>query len=167
MDIRHIVMDFEASALHGGYPIEVGVAFTWQDWKITDEARLIRHDPWLDHGRWCSEAQDVHNLTKEDVRSGGQSIETVCDWLNGMLAGKTVYADHDKDKGWLCQLFDEAGKRPYFELLHVEKYINRASYVNESCLIDFTRGLESGRDIHRAGPDARRIARALAACVVA
>lgn len=161
-----IVMDFEASALNDGYPIEVGIAFTWADGKITSDAKLIRHDPWLEHGRWCESAEAVHNITKDEVRVKGEDPRRVCDWLNSMLVGQVVYADHEKDKGWLAQLFDAAKRRPQFELHHVVEVIDSADYVNETCLVDFTRGRYSGPDVHRAGPDAVRISRALAACCV-
>ncbi len=165
MPVR-IVMDFEASARENGYPIEVGVAFTWQTGEITGTSRLIRHDPWLDDGFWCARAQKIHNIQKEELYRSGRPPAEICDWLNGMLEGRTAYADHEYDKGWLSQLFHVARKKPLFELHHVVELIERADYVNETCLVDFTSGRNSGAIVHRAEADAVRISRALAACCV-
>lgn len=166
MELIRTVMDIEASALNKGYPIEVGIAFTWQDGTITSDSRLIRYDPWLEEGHWCEEAERIHKITKQVLYEGGRPPEEVSCWLNESLRGRTVYVDSDKDKGWLSHLFDVAVAPILFSVRHVSEAIENADYVNEVCLVDFTTGPLSGTDHHRAGPDAVRISRALAACCV-
>lgn len=166
MNPIRIVMDFEASAQVQGYPIEVGVAFTWKNGKITSGSKLIRHDPWLVDGVWSSEAQAVHKISKEEVLEKGCPPEEVCAWLNQTIGAQDAYADSELDLGWLQQLFDAARMKPLFKMHHIADVIESADYVNETCLIDFTRGACSGTEKHRAEPDAVRISRAVAACCV-
>ena len=160
MTPNRIIMDFEASALHKGYPIEVGVAISWPGGMVGSASRLIRHDPWLDRGLWDADAERVHKIPKQDLYEKGCGVHEVCDWLNGSLRSETVLVDHYKDKGWLYQLFDAARSVPLFEVREVAQEIEAAANVNEKDLRAIMRDVP-----HRAESDAKHLARALDLCL--
>lgn len=149
-------MDFEASALHKGYPIEVGVAISWPGGMVGRAEKIIRHDPWLEQGHWCPDAEKVHGISRQRVFYEGTDVAEVCDWLNKGLAHETVIVDHYKDKGWLYQMFDAARRFPLFEVREVAAEIEKASSVNEAFLTHVMKETP-----HRAGSDAVHLARAL------
>lgn len=161
------IVDFEASALWGGYPIEVGFAkfdvFRGRDVPrdIQSQSRLIRHDLWLETGHWCESAYKIHNISKDDIAAFGRSVREVAYWLNDNLSGCDVFVDSDFDEGWNNQLFKAAGIAPSFKMKHVREIFDGAVEINDHCVVDFIR-----QPAHRAGPDAARIARTIAACVV-
>lgn len=161
------IVDFEASSLWGGYPIEVGFAkfdvYRGRDIPrdIVPQSRLIRHEPWLKTGYWCENAHQVHNISKDDIDRFGRSVREVAYWLNQNLSGCDVFVDSDFDEGWNDQLFKAAGIAPSFNMRHVREIFDDAVEINDHCVIDFIK-----RPAHRAGPDAERIARTIAACVV-
>ena len=157
-----IIMDFEASALHKGYPIEVGVALTFPDHSIGAASRLIRHDPWLERGLWDTQAEGVHKIPKSELYERGEDVRSVCLWLNHSLRDETVIVSHYKDKGWLYQLFDAARSCPLFEVKEVAQEIEAASGVDEKALAAIMRDAP-----HRAASDAKHLARALDLCLTA
>ena len=151
MTPTRIIMDFEASALHKGYPIEVGVAISWPGGMIGSASRLIRHDPWLENGLWCLEAERVHKISQQRVFYEGTEVSEVCRWLNDALLHETVLVSHYKDKGWLYQMFDAARSVPLFDVKEVAQEIDAASHVNEKDLREMMRDAP-----HRAAPERRR-----------
>lgn len=155
-----IIMDFEASALHKGYPIEVGVAISWPEGMIGSASRLIRHDPWLENGLWCSEAEKIHKISQQRIFYEGTEVSDVCRWLNESLLHETVLVSHYKDKGWLYQMFDAARSFPLFEVKEVAQEIEAASGVDEKALAAIMRDAP-----HRAASDAKHLARALDLCL--
>jgi hypothetical protein len=162
MTPTRIIMDFEASALHKGYPIEVGVALSFPDHSIGAASKLIRHDPWLERGLWDANAQSVHKIPKSDLYEKGEDVRAVCLWLNDSLLHETVIVSHYKDKGWLYQLFDAARSVPLFEIREVAQEIDAASSVDERALREIMRDAP-----HRAASDAKHLARALDLCLTA
>lgn len=165
-DRKTAIIDFEASALRGGYPIEVGVAkfHRFQGLHvprdIESNARLIRPDKWAD-GHWDPKAEAIHGISKDEALHNGHCAREVAYWLNKELEGCYVYADSDFDKGWNDQLFAAAGIAPSFKIRHVRDIFEKAVFINEDCVRDTVRGAA-----HKAEDDARRIALAIMTGVV-
>lgn len=112
-----IFLDFEASGMYG-FPIEVGFCAVGADRSMRAEARMIRHDPWLDQvERWDTAAQDIHHIDRAALMALGQSPAVVMTWLNAELAGLVAVADSPCDKLWLAQLAEAAGVAPTFGLV--------------------------------------------------
>ncbi len=161
------IVDFEASSLWGGYPIEVGIAlippFEGPDTlrKIVSSSHLIRHEPWLIGGYWDPRAQEVHGIRKSEIDAQGKDPLFVSAWMNDVLADCDVYADSDFDNGWNAQLFGAANTKPTFKLNHIRDIFDGAAHINDHCVVNFING-----PAHRAGADAERIARTVAACIV-
>lgn len=154
------VIDVEASALNGGYPIEIGVAF-WNaaQGRICHEAKLIRHEPWLESGRWCLQAQSVHGITQEEIRDNGRPVEEVCEWLNEKIGLQSAaFVGDFRDTRWLSHAFDTAGKGMLFNVHYIEKLLEGARLSQES----YFRFLE--KTAHRAGHDAMQMYTAIMKC---
>ncbi len=152
-----IILDFEASSVKNGYPVEVGIAQTFEDGRIISGAKLIFHQPWLENGIWRDAAQKVHGITKEEIRANGVSALVAARWLNSEIGEQTAYSDSDLDQGWLAQLFDVAGIPPSFRLGHVREILNS---VNDACAADAMQ-----EPSHRAEADAVQISRMFLHCI--
>lgn len=155
-----IILDFEASAMDGGYPIEVGVAKTWPNGRITASSRLIRHDIWLQQGLWDDAAQKIHTITKENIVSKGFPIKTVARWLNQAIGTGTAYCDGARDPDWLKTLFQEAGMAPSFELHNIEEVFDAAVEVDQESMTTIM-----NNPAHRAAADAVQISNMLQRCL--
>ncbi|WP_026375859.1 hypothetical protein [Aestuariibacter salexigens] len=104
------IIDVEASGFGSlSFPIEVGVA-------LPDGKRfcsLIKPQP--DWQFWQFEAQALHGITRELLDKQGRPVIEVCQELNQLLAGKTVYSDGwVVDQPWLITLFHAAQHRMAF-----------------------------------------------------
>jgi len=117
-----VFLDIEASSGFGGFPISVGIAVvdgtTWSASQM-----FVRHDEWLDDlERWSSDAEAVHRISRSFLMAHGRPPEAVCAWLNGRLAGLTVFVDTGPvghDKVWLDQLFAAAGAQRTFAIADI------------------------------------------------
>ena len=110
------ILDFEASGFgYESYPIEVGVALANGERFCT----LIQPlELWV---HWDESAQEVHNITSQDLYRHGLPVADVCARLNQLLAGQTVYCDGwVVDKPWLTKLFDAAAMFTSFSLSPIE-----------------------------------------------
>lgn len=166
-DRKTAIIDFEASALWGGYPIEVGIA-KFQRFQglhvpriIESTGYVIRHDEWLRTGHWDPKAQAVHGLTKDNIFASGDPVRKIAYRLNEELADSDVYADSDFDGGWNDKLFSAAGIAPSYKIKHVREIFEKAVFVNEKCVLATIHGAT-----HKAEEDARRIALAIMTGVV-
>jgi hypothetical protein len=152
------VIDLEASGFgRDSYPIEVG--FVLEDGRAG--CTLIRPEP--DWTHWDPGAERTHGIARQTVLHHGRPTTDVADWLNGHLAGRTVYTDGwAHDYGWLARLFEAAGRTPRFRLGHLRALLDDAQASVWQDRLDALRrdGASSGR--HRASVDARQVRRALA-----
>lgn len=154
------VIDVEASALDRGYPLEIGVAkYDGQSGKIVHSSMLIRHDPWLEKGLWSSEAEKIHGITKQEIYDKGRPLREACSWLNETVGPHTAHVGDMRDKMWLSQMFDAAGRAHIFQLDYIGAFMEAAA-ISQKNYFDFLGDLQ-----HRAGQDALRMARALYDCM--
>jgi hypothetical protein len=147
-----IIVDIEASGFGAeSYPIEVGV--------ITDTGkkycRLIKpQEDWL---HWSQEAEDLHGISKQLLETKGYSPAQVCDELNQLLNGKTIYSDGwVVDHSWMIKLFYAARVEMGFRLSPLETILSESQmeawHQTKSILIS-----QSDSARHRASTDAELI----------
>lgn len=98
------IIDIEASGFGGtSYPIEVGVALD----DGTKYCSLILPAPGWAH--WDSDAEKVHGIPRDLLKTRGRPVQEVGATLNALLDGRTLYTDGwVVDKPWLTTLFHEA-----------------------------------------------------------
>lgn len=110
------IIDVEASGFgSASYPIEVGVA-------LDDGHRyctlILPLPDWI---YWDEEAEKLHHITRDVLKTYGKPIDEVTDRLNELLNGMTLYSDGwVVDKPWLITLFDAAGKPMHFTISPLE-----------------------------------------------
>ena len=99
-----IIIDVEASGFGGAsYPIEVGIALD----DDTTYCSLILPAPEWEH--WDIDAEKVHRIAREVLRTHGKPLREVAGNLNALVGGRTAYSDGwVVDKPWLTTLFHEA-----------------------------------------------------------
>ena len=101
------------------YPIEVGVA-------LDDGANycsLILPAPEWDH--WDSDAEKIHQITRDILKTYGKPMHEVAAKLNELLAGKTLYSDAwVVDKPWLTTLFHKARTPMNFSVSALEMILS-------------------------------------------
>lgn len=108
---KFAIIDFEASGLmEGSFPVEVA----WAGEALALESHLIRPTgEWLrDEARWCVDAEQMHGLTRERLRSEGEDPRAVARRLASLLGepDRRVYSDNPAfDARWLAVLWEAAG----------------------------------------------------------
>jgi len=158
-----VCLDFKASALGpGSYPIEAAVVCCET---TVGAAWLIKPtEEWRTNGIWSQHASDLHKLAISDLMARGEPVEKVARELNNRCRGKAVICDGGKhDRRWLLTLFHAIRDEPSFEL---EDYRSFAEELAERCgrrpdIAIMRSELEAMSRfplLHRAGPDARRLA---------
>ena len=166
------VIDFEASCypMPGSFPIEVALAFVQ-----TGEVRswLIRPSPvWLQRGVWEKSAEAVHGLTLDKLKAEGLTVERVISELAEAAKGHAVVSDAaGSDAFWLEQLAFAAAWAPPFQVEPIMDLLRQAVAAEHPDLplqardVEVEKALRTamGRypEVHRAAPDARRLAEAL------
>jgi hypothetical protein len=99
------VIDIEASALVGGYPIAIGIA-------RADGAMLhtlVRPEPeWIEHGRWDPNAQHLHGISLDRLKSDGRPARDIVEEINARCAGWLHSDAPSHDLRWLQELRDAA-----------------------------------------------------------
>jgi len=97
-----ITIDFEASCLPQrglSFPIEVGIAG-----HAGSSAWLIQpHASWLGW-QWSGEAERLHGISLDQLRSQGQPVDVVANALHAALVGHRVVADSIFDRYWMKTL---------------------------------------------------------------
>ncbi len=102
-----VFIDVEASALHDGYPIEVGWAIV-RDFRLTTESWLIRPTAgWLkDEWRWSYESEKIHKIGLHEICMLGRPVPEVRARMTELFAGKVLFSDAvGFDLGWLLDLY--------------------------------------------------------------
>lgn len=107
-------LDVEASALHDGYPIEIG----WARMDGTVGAVLIRPTAeWIDDRVWDDIAENVHGLTRDMLDDDGVSPAEALARVERELRGCMVYSDAPGfDAAWLDLLIEAAGATASFRI---------------------------------------------------
>lgn len=146
------IIDVEASGIaNESYPIEIGIAF--DDGKRY--CTLIR--PAKNWKHWDSDAEKIHNITRETLMSYGKPIKQIVLELNELLKGKTLYSDGwVVDKPWMMLLFHHVHMDMSFSISPLEVILSE-----EQMSIWHTTKDQVIEDInvqrHRASNDARII----------
>lgn len=120
------VIDLEASGLaSNSYPIEVGLVLgNGQSFEA-----LIKPLPHWQH--WDEEAESIHGIDREQLETDGQDIRAVCQQINKLCAGKTLYSDcWVHDSRWLNLLFSEAGIPMEFRCSPMEVFLDDEELEN-------------------------------------
>lgn len=164
-----VFLDFEASSLgKKSYPIEVAWVFA----SGGEESHLIRPAPiWTD---WSMEAQETHQISREQLIAEGTPHDTVAQRMLGVLSGHCLYATAPSwDGQWLSKLL-RAANLPRHALR-----LQDTDVAHEHAIIDVLRGAhipemdhariakdilaqarlgdeEQGKPAHRALADAQR-----------
>ncbi len=153
-----VTIDFEASCLprHGrSFPIEVGIAHddgATRSW-------LIRPVPEWSGWGWTEEAQSLHGITREQLDREGQSVDVVAAELTEAVDGQRVIADSHLDADWLDTLAEAARVPPPFRIEHIEALVDRLGAQPEDVTLAQTMLDVEPFMRHRAGDDARWLAR--------
>lgn len=156
-----IFLDCEASSLVG-FPIEIGFARVLPDRSIVTDARLARHDEWLDEMQlWDWQAEQIHRITRANLMEFGRPVVEVARWLNGELAGRLVLIDSPKDQIWVDMLFTVAGMVRDFSFADVIDTVRAGDEVDREAFAKLIWDLGDRRP-HRAAEDARLWAEAYA-----
>lgn len=142
-------IDFEASGIAPeSYPIEVAVVFPGGEYQT-----LIKPTDYCDH--WSYDAQDMHQLTREQLVNEGTPVFEVAQRMNALFDGKTLCSDNPADCFWLDVLYEVAGIEPTFEVLPIESFVGRESAVKICSRLPVRKG-------HRALQDAQAPSKAVA-----
>ena len=158
-----VCIDFEASCLPTeeteSYPIEVGIAFVPSG---SSRSWLIRPmDDWLRVGFWDPAAERLHGLNLERLRRDGLDVAGVRQELADTVRGFTVVSDYPlADAKWAGMLY--GGQAP-FPIENYEAVLYQRVGLPPLAFRDAIRDAEEGalrrvRELHRAGPDACRLA---------
>ena len=117
-----IIIDLEASGFGAwSYPIEVGVAMD------DGNAFCSLIAPAADWTHWDHEAERIHRLSRQTLRTCGYPPKQVAAKLNGLLSDKTVYSDcWVVDRPWLTKLFGRAGIAMAFSVSPIELILSES-----------------------------------------
>lgn len=108
------IIDFEASALRGGYPIQVAVILANGD---TYDSYIYPDDEWIDTMNWDPESEQIHKIPMSLLREHGKDIVTVANELNQFIDGREVFCDGGLyDLQWCACLFAFANVTKTFML---------------------------------------------------
>lgn len=112
-------IDLEASGIAPeSYPIEVDVVFPGGEYQA-----LIQPASYWDH--WSYDAQDMHNLSREQLILEGTPPLAVAQAMNRLFDGKILCSDNPADCYWLDVLYEAAGVEPTFGVRPLETFIGR------------------------------------------
>lgn len=141
-----IVLDCEASGLgKESYPIEIGIAF--EDGTI-DSFLINPAESWTD---WDLEAEKIHNIKKEHLKSGKSIFEAVI-YLNSQLRDCKVYSDCvEYETFWIDRLYKEVGVTRSFE---IESLFALKEFDHQKFTVEKNE-LYARTQRHRAGNDAK------------
>ncbi|EXJ13017.1 MULTISPECIES: 3'-5' exonuclease [Nitrincola] len=147
------VIDIEASGLDPdlSYPIEIGVYDTQHP--ETSISFLIKPDASWEY--WDSNAESIHNISRNLLDKEGISLEDACDRLNLGIDQVVISDAPDFDYMWLQRLFDKASKPMRF------KVSGFYSFLTPEQQSQLNRHLDIQERPHRALADARMIGQAL------
>lgn len=158
--MRPVFIDFEASGLgEDSWPVEIGVAWLAGN-QIEMRSSLIRPRPEWPASEWSPESAAIHGIPREALNSA-PSADAVATEYAALLAGRLVLSD--------ARLYDERWWRRLAVLLDPVQDVvirdfevtafasfRRSPHALDVVLETYTRTHAP----HRAGPDARRLAKA-------
>ncbi len=157
-------MDFEASALRDGFPIEVGLALVRDAEVIANSMLIMPSDEWLTPAfRWDSAAQEIHGIPLQRLMLDGHHPSKVCRELNRILSGKVAVFDTGAagvDRYWLDVLFSESEEARTFALGDPAGDVLRSMALAAGVSDTGLSAIFSAAPplSHRAAPDASRYA---------
>ncbi|WP_049870117.1 hypothetical protein [Pseudomonas putida] len=138
-------IDFEASGIApDSYPIEVAVVYPGGEYQT-----LIQSARYWDH--WSYDAQDMHQITREQLIAEGTPALEVATAMNRLFDGKILCSDNPVDCYWLEVLYEAAGIEPTFSVSPLEVFIGREAATEALALRPPFR-------VHRALGDTRALA---------
>ena len=141
MEPTHFI-DFEASGIApDSYPIEVAVVYPGGEYQT-----LIQPARYWDH--WSYDAQDMHQITREQLILEGTPPLAVAKEMNRLFDGKILCSDNPADCYWLDVLYEAAGIDPTFEVKPIESFVGREAASEILRRLPVRKG-------HRALQDAR------------
>lgn len=112
-------VDFEASGIApDSYPIEVAEVNPGGEYQA-----LIKPADYWDH--WSYDAQDMHQITREQLVNEGTPVIQVAQRMNELFDGKILCSDNPADCFWLDVLYEAAGIEPTFSVSPLEVFIDR------------------------------------------
>jgi hypothetical protein len=127
------VLDIEASALVGGYPIAIGIVRA--DGELL--YALVRPEPeWIVHGRWDENAQHLHGISIDRLKSDGRPAAEIVAEINQRFAGWLHSDAPSHDLRWLQDLRDAA---------EIELRANVVGREVETILRELAEGTETPR----------------------
>ncbi|WP_341894874.1 hypothetical protein [Ferrovibrio terrae] len=115
-----VFMDLEASSLISGFPVEIGWARQEGISVRMNSILVAPPDKWLETCAWDQNAQHIHGVTLDLLRSQGHLPSDVCRYINNELENVAVVLDTGAtgaDVQWLKQLYAEARTEPSFTIL--------------------------------------------------
>lgn len=141
--ITHYV-DFEASGIApDSYPIEIAVVHPGGEYQT-----LIKPVRYWQH--WSYDAQDMHQISREQLMSDGKPAVTIAHELNQLFEGQYLVSDAREDSYWFEALYDAAELDPTFTVATVEQMVGPEHAAAIYYQMPVTRG-------HRALSDARSL----------
>lgn len=151
-------IDFEASGLGpDSWPIEIGCAWI-SDGAPKARTSLIRPRPEWSLEAWDLQSAAIHGITLETLAAAPEADAVVAAFMS-TLDGATLVSDAPEfDQFWLDRLLDRAGPtiRDFHHVAH------RLLGGNPNALDWVYETLARTPAPHRAGTDARRLAKAMA-----
>lgn len=155
-----ICIDFEASSLENGYPIEVGVSDAATGNAI---AWLIRPPAaWLTERIWSPASEAVHGIGRAQLEAEGAEPAVVCTALEPHIIGKKLVSDNPPfDRRWLDLLLGAGGLQAVGEMLDFDQVAwGLAVRCGRRPDIAWVKAeaevWAKVPTVHRAGPDALR-----------
>jgi hypothetical protein len=137
-------IDIEASGIApDSYPIEVAIVFPCGEYQS-----LIQPARYWDY--WSDDAQDMHQLTREQLMSEGTPPLEVAQAMNALFDGKTLCSDNPADCYWLDVLYEAAGIEATFEVKPLEVFVGREAAAELFKRLTIRKG-------HRALQDAQAL----------
>lgn len=108
------IIDFEASSLSPGYPIQVAVILENGD---VYSSYINPPDKWIESNDWDPNSENVHKIPMSILREHGKDVTTVATELNAFIDGREVFCDGGLyDLQWCNRLFVTAGVTKSFML---------------------------------------------------
>jgi hypothetical protein len=146
-----LFLDLEASGIHpDSYPIEIGI---FGEAGLSFECLIKPADCWQ---HWSHDAQDLHQIAREQLMSEGTPVSLVARELNALFAHKILWAESNLDLHWMQVLFEAAGCEPLFEVRNLMNALPhdqwKAFYSHRSTKV-----------AHRALADAKHLGQAWSA----
>lgn len=114
--ITHYV-DLEASGIApGSYPVEIAVVHPAGEYQS-----LIKPVRYWQH--WSYDAQDMHQVSRDQLLAEGKTAVTVAQELNEIFSGQCLVSDAREDSYWVEALYDAAELNPTFTVATIEQMV--------------------------------------------